>query len=199
MLTVDPTERPAAEALLAQPWLRSDVLEVQGRQLPNDLVSRLRSFKMISQFKKIALEVAAQLISDEAIKEMQDTFIALDTTQNGTLTLAEVAGGLTSHGVNLPADLVDIVAGLDTDGSGSIDYTEFIASTLTRKQYLREEVLWSVFRTFDLDGDGKIQRDEFAQVVTMSDNADVAQAFEDADLDGDHQIDFSEFCQLMRR
>ena len=28
---------------------------------------------------------------------------------------------------------------LDTDGSGNIDYTEFMAATLTKKQYLRRE------------------------------------------------------------
>ena len=29
------------------------------------------------------------------------------------------------------------VQNLDTDGSGNIDYTEFMAATLTKKQYLR--------------------------------------------------------------
>ena len=32
---------------------------------------------------------------------------------------------------------VQIVKNLDTDGSGNIDYTEFMAATLTKKQYLR--------------------------------------------------------------
>ena len=35
------------------------------------------------------------------------------------------------------ADQVQIVKNLDTDGSGNIDYTEFMAATLTKKQYLR--------------------------------------------------------------
>ena len=43
---------------------------------------------------------------------------------------------------SLPCDLflrqeVQIVKNLDTDGSGNIDYTEFMAATLTKKQYLR--------------------------------------------------------------
>lgn len=198
MLTVEAETRPTAEALLDHAWLKGNVSQEQGKPLPKDLVSRLRSFRMVSQFKKIALEIAAQAITDEDIMEMQKTFIALDTCQNGSLTHAEVATGLTSHGIKLPADLVDIIASVDTDKSGLIDYTEFIASTLTRKQYLREEVLWSIFRTFDLDGDGRIQRDEFAQVVSMSDDAAITQAFDDADLNGDHEIDFSEFCKVMR-
>ena len=37
--------------------------------------------------------------------------------------------------------LLDCVLDCPLDAPGSIDYTEFIASTLTRKQYLQEEVL----------------------------------------------------------
>lgn len=197
MLTTNLQVRPTAETLLEHTWLRDHEKKTQGR-LPKDLVSRLRSFKMVSQFKKISLSLAAQLSSDEDIKEMQSTFIALDKHKDGILTLSEIAEGLTMHGLNLPVDLAEVIRSIDTDGSGTIDYTEFIGATLSRRQYLREEVLWNVFRTFDLDGDGKIQRNEFEQVVTMSNQTDTLKIFKDTDLNGDDQIDFSEFCAMMR-
>merc|ERR1711974_144347 len=103
-----------------------------------------------------------------------------------------------SHGVTVPPDFSEIFATVDTDGSGRLDYTEFIAATLSRKQYLREEVLWGLFRTFDLDGDGKIQRNEFEAVVMMTEQADIKSIFDETDLDGDGQIDFLEFCAMMR-
>ena len=47
-----------------------------------------------------------------------------------------------------------------------IDYTEFLAATLSRKQYMQEDIVWSAFRVFDLDGDGQITREELAQVLS---------------------------------
>ena len=41
---------------------------------------------------------------------------------------------------------------MDADGSGVIDYTEWIASTLNMKQYFQEDVLWAAFKVFDRDG-----------------------------------------------
>lgn len=38
-------------------------------------------------------------------------------------------------GVALPEDLEEIMKEVDSDGSGAIDYTEFIAATMDKKLY----------------------------------------------------------------
>ena len=40
---------------------------------------------------------------------------------------------------------------MDTDGSGTINYTEFIAATLERSQYMKEERLFQAFKMLDVD------------------------------------------------
>jgi calcium-dependent protein kinase len=45
---------------------------------------------------------------------------------------------------------------IDTDGSGTIAYTEFIAATLDKSVYLKEEKLFQAFRMFDIDNSGKV-------------------------------------------
>jgi len=48
----------------------------------------------------------------------------------------------------------------DTDGSGEIDYTEFLAATIDERIYLREDYLRTAFNMFDKDGSGKIDNEE---------------------------------------
>lgn len=59
---------------------------------------------------------------------MKETFKALDKDGNGTITFEELKTGL-GHKENADT-LLDLLKGADTDGSGSIDYTEFIAATM---------------------------------------------------------------------
>ena len=52
----------------------------------------------------------------------------MDKDGNGTITIEELKTGL-GHKED-SATLIELLKGADTDGSGSIDYTEFIAATL---------------------------------------------------------------------
>lgn len=53
----------------------------------------------------------------------------------------------------------------DTDNSGTINYTEFIAATLEASIYNREENLRNAFNKFDMDGSGKISIEELKQML----------------------------------
>merc|ERR1719171_2670050 len=98
------------------------------------------------------------------------------------------------HQVDLPKDLEEIMSAIDSDGSGTIDYTEFIAATLTAKQYQSRETLWAAFRTFDTSGDGSISRDELAELLAEgTDSAVVDQMMSEVDTNQDGKITFDEF------
>merc|ERR1712039_1141879 len=101
-------------------------------------------------------------------------------------------------------DLQQIMEEVDSDGSGVIDYTEFLAATLDKQMYIQEDVCWAAFRVFDRNGDGKISKEEIAQVLGDGDvknlgNRDqLAELMRDVDKNGDGQIDFEEFMAMMR-
>merc|ERR1719271_1498392 len=110
----------------------------------------------------------------------------------------------------IPPNLMEIMKEVDSDGSGVIDYTEFLAATLSRKQYMQEDIVWSAFRVFDLDGDGQITREELAQVLSGDLVKDVEEALQlnkdeieriikEVDEDGDGQISFQEFFNMMKK
>ena len=55
---------------------------------------------------------------------------------------------------------------LDNDGSGQICYTEFLAATLDTKKILHHDLLWQVFKQFDLENTGAINMDDLTAILT---------------------------------
>merc|ERR1740139_1685687 len=114
--------------------------------------------------------------------------------------------GLTKAGFKeIPPDLQAIMTDIDSDGSGVIDYTEFLAATVDKKHYMQESAVWDAFKFFDKDGNGKISRQELDQVLgdptvkdTLGDDT-IAKLLTDVDTDGDGEIDFQEFMAMMKK
>mmetsp|Transcript_30148 Transcript_30148/g.52973 ORF Transcript_30148/g.52973 Transcript_30148/m.52973 type:complete len:138 (-) Transcript_30148:196-609(-) len=130
--------------------------------------------------------------------------MALDENGDGLLTVNEMKEGLNRCGLKeIPPDLQQIMEEVDSDGSGVIDYTEFLAATLDKKVYMAEDVCWQAFRIFDRNSDGKIDKDEIKQVLNDNDvqnqaAKDMADIMKEIDTNGDGEIDFQEFMQMMR-
>jgi len=61
--------------------------------------------------------------------------------------------------------LFELLKGADTDLSGSIDYTEFLAATLDAQIFMRDDYLRTAFEIFDKDRSGKIDKNEIISVL----------------------------------
>jgi len=204
LLKMNPRDRYTAEQALNHVWVRNKAPRAEKVDLKSSLIDNLRGFRSQNKLKKAALHVIASQLGESQIKALRDTFMALDHNGDGLLTIPEMKEGLNKCGLKeIPADLQQIMEDVDSDGSGVIDYTEFLAATLDKKVYMAEDVCWQAFRIFDRNGDGKIDKNEIGQVLNNSEVQEasavsMAELMKEIDANGDGEIDFQEFMAMMR-
>merc|ERR1719191_79028 len=91
----------------------------------------------------------------------------MDVNNDGMLSMDELKNGLEKSGLGeVTSDLTEMMAALDADGSGKIDYTEFVAATMSKKMANSYDSIWQVFKQFDRDNSGSISKDDLAIVLS---------------------------------
>jgi len=210
MLKLNPGQRYTCDQALNSPWIKQfkTKTEVKGFEHKR-IVDQFRVFRNTSRMKKIALTVIATQLSNLEVENLRSTFAAMDANGDGSLTFDELRSAMSECNVAMPDDLEKVMKSIDSDRSGVIDYTEFIAATIERNAYIKEDACWAAFRTFDLDGDGVITKEELRHILTgESDNTKLkkvvgdhtlAEMISEVDENGDGQIDFDEFMAMMQR
>jgi len=128
----------------------------------------------------------------------------MDTDQDGVLTWEEIRCGMAQlDDVELRDSLLRLFEEADLDGSGTIDYTEFIAATLENKHCMTEATCWAAFRVFDRNCDGHISREELQYIVQQGKipgvKIDTNDIVKQLDLNKDGVIEFGEFLHLLQR
>eukprot|EP00933_Yihiella_yeosuensis_P034131 TRINITY_DN27667_c0_g1_i1.p1 TRINITY_DN27667_c0_g1~~TRINITY_DN27667_c0_g1_i1.p1 ORF type:complete len:498 (+),score=94.47 TRINITY_DN27667_c0_g1_i1:94-1587(+) len=206
LLKFKPEERFTANQALQHVWIKERAPRAAKQPLTKDFVSHLRQFRTTNKFKRAALQVIATQLSEEKIANLRKLFLSLDANGDGMLTVKEIQDGLKDGGIYpIPPDVQKLIESMDCDGSGAIDYSEFLAATVDAKMYGQEDVLWSAFCVFDRNGDGKISQDELRKVLETDSVNEVVGAeavqeiMREIDADGNGEIDFKEFIQMMRK
>jgi len=204
LLKMNPRDRYTAEQALNHDWIKNKAPKAKNVNLQENFVENLKSFRVQNKLKKAALQIIAGQLNDNQIKALRETFMMLDRNGDGLLTVNELKEGLQKSGVkDIPPDIQEIMKDVDSDGSGNIDYTEFLAATLDKRQYIKEDVCWPAFRLFDRNSDGKISQDELKMVLGNEDvnnvmGSQIEQLMKEVDGNGDGEIDFNEFMAMMK-
>lgn len=79
--------------------------------------------------------------------------------------MEEFRSGIYKVNKKIEGELEAVFNKIDADKNGSINYTEFIAATMSQKMYLKEEKIYQAFKLFDKNGDGFITADEIKEVL----------------------------------
>ncbi|KAM1206274.1 hypothetical protein FF1_006943 [Malus domestica] len=202
MLNSDPKQRLTAFQVLNHPWIKEDG-EAPDIPLDNAVLSRLKQFKAMNEFKKVALRVIAGCLSEEEIIGLKEMFKGIDTDNSGTITLEELKQGLAKQGTKLSElEAQQLMEAADADRNGTIDYDEFITATMHLNRMDREEHLYTAFQHFDADNSGYITTAELEQALRdygMHDGRDIREIIAEIDADNDGRINYNEFVAMMRK
>ena len=140
--------------------------------------------------------------STDELSKLRDAFILLDLDGDGVLSREELLQGFKILGIRSKTDVEDIILRCDSDGSGFIDYSEFLTATINWREALSRERLEVAFKAFDIDGSGKITVDEIKLFIGGNDNIEETgwvKMIEGVDKNGDGEVDFDEFFDLMTK
>ncbi|EOA20568.1 hypothetical protein CARUB_v10000880mg [Capsella rubella] len=199
MLIKNPKERISAADVLEHPWMTS---EAPDKPLDCVVLSRMKKFRAMNKFKKLALKVIAERLSEEEIKGLKTMFENMDTDNSGSITYEELKTGLNRHGSRLSeTEAKQLIEAADVDGNGTIDYIEFIAATMQRHKLERDEILHRAFQDLDKDNSGYITKEELEIAMKergMGDEANAKEIISEIDKNYDGKIDYEEFCTMLR-
>ncbi|EYU35947.1 hypothetical protein ABFS82_14G222300 [Erythranthe guttata] len=202
MLNSDPKQRLTASQVLSHPWIKEDG-EAPDTPLDNAVLNRLKQFRAMNKFKKVALRVIAGCLSEEEIMGLKEMFRGMDTDSSGTITLEELKQGLSKQGTKLTeSEVKQLMEAADADGNGTIDYEEFITATMHMNRMDREEHLYTAFQYFDKDNSGYITIEELEQALRefgMGDDKDIKEIISEVDADNDGRINYDEFAAMMKK
>jgi Ca2+-binding EF-hand superfamily protein len=198
LLTWDEKLRPTASEALNHPWMKNGQNQCTLlRQSTMDALNNLESFDAKSKLRVATCTfIASQLMGKGEKEKIDDAFRAIDLNNDGTLNKQEVKQGYNTYfGRELTDEEIDSIfmvrdssgesAGLcldvlfdlkvlcnqqhvDADGTGELEYSEFLFGALDKQNLLSSDNLKKAFSIFS-DGNGDISLGAFSFVANIFD------------------------------
>ena len=106
-------------------------------------------------------------LQEEKVTECKEVFDLFDKDKDGSITTKELGDVMRALGANpTQAELQEMINEVDQDGSGKIEFKEFLDLFAKKiKDPDTEEDLIEAFKIFDKDGNGVISVNELRHVM----------------------------------
>ena len=260
LLCVDLKKRMNAEEALSHVWLNMSLKEKDCEKIvtPN-IVKKLIGFRKAGKLKKEAMKIIVNLMSENEIKLLKETFQSIDKENKGKITLKELKKVLADLGYLYDADescgkgescrkgeicgkgescrkaeicgkgescgkddiceicgkgescgkddICEICRKGEICGKGEseefeVNYSEFLAANLGKKDYLNKDRIYQAFKHFDVDDSETINvrnlKESMAREGRKLSEHELALWIEECEKKSCGKIDFEEFYSMMK-
>lgn len=202
-------QRISVAEALSNPWLRRKS-SLPTEEILRDMMDAFAHFQELNMFEKAAVTALAWRANHQDTAHLRQIFESLDQDGNGHITIQELRGVIEKAGIDIPIDLdlQQLVFQADTDGGGTIEYTEFLAAAMDKQKIIKDEIISEAFRIFDQDGSGTITKQELLKILVgqkgdancqSGDKNAVNNFVDEYDVSGDAVIDQEEFAEMLER
>lgn len=142
-------------------------------------------------------------LTDDQILDFKDAFKKFDEDGSGEISTEELGTVMRMLGHDLKQyQLEDCIAFVDADGSGSVDFSEFLElMKMKTKEHQEEAEVKEAFRILDRENKGEISSSIIKEILMQLDEditeEDVDEMIYEIDEDGSGWVDYDEFKKLM--
>ncbi|XP_071736581.1 calcium-dependent protein kinase 9-like [Rutidosis leptorrhynchoides] len=199
MLSFDPKKRPTANDVLNDQWLKENGV-VTEKLIDEEFEKKLRHFRAMNKFKKLALNVMTEIIPQKELEELKEIFYDIDKAEKKVITRQDLKNSSKLRSKFDSKQIDDIVEAADADGNGYIDYDEFITAMMNFRRLHKEEELHALFKRFDTDNNQYISKAELKSALEeykMGDEATIEEIIKEVDENDDGKISYKEFCTMI--
>ena len=145
-------------------------------------------------------------IPEEKIAEYKEAFDMFDKNKKGTISDTDITKIMKNFGYPMKkSEAQKLVAEIDNNGDGELDFEEFVTLMQKSIQYIDEtdeDLVLRAFKSFDKDHDGKITNYEFRYILSqlgdMFTDEEVDTLFKECDLDNDGILVYQDFINFWR-
>ena len=104
------------------------------------------------------MNILVKMADNKDIEDLREMFIRIDKDTTGYINAGELRDALNEANIKIDDnELQQIISECDYKGNvKSINYSEFLAATISVRKILSEEKLLAIFKTFDVDNSGTI-------------------------------------------
>merc|ERR1739838_52173 len=142
-------------------------------------------------------------LSDALVADFKDAFVRIDKEGTGEIPTTELGAVMRMLGHQLkPDQLQECIEEVDGDGSGFVDFDEFLVlMTKKTREAEEEKEVREAFRILDKEGKGTIDSDVLKEILMALDEsftqADVDEIVDEIDEDGSGAVDYEELKAVM--